>query len=187
MKNLIPLYLALVFAMPLCWGMDRGDSDEYRQWVLRKSAQKGLQSYKEMHDKIRTIIANRYTGMENLTEEEQAYLLKEYLLRDGETEDLSFTKQVFFERFLAWASLKNSSAKLISESGNIPSILPTSVLIDQILAKIESASHRNYRNNCAPSVPQVDKPLSLILPTEEIPFIFDDDEGSGYFSPERLS
>jgi hypothetical protein len=187
MKNLIPLYLALVFAMPLCWGMDHEDSDEYRKWVLHKTAQKGLLSYKKMHDTILTIIANRYTGMENLTEEEQAYLLKEYLLRDGETEDLSFTKQVFFERFLAWASLKNISATMVSKSESILSINPNSVPIDQILAKIEAAPHRNYRNNCAPSVPQVDKPLSLILPTEEIPFIFDDDEGSGYFSPERLS
>jgi hypothetical protein len=212
MKNLMPLYLALVCTMPLCWGMWPEDPDEYRKLVLHKSAQKGYVSYQEMHYKIRTIISNQYIGMEDLTEKEQNYLLKEFLLRDGDTQNLSFTEQVFFERFIAWTLLKNSSANLVSESKNIPSISPNSVFIDQILAKIEPFPHINYQNNCAPSAPEVDdlngnkqtlairkkntpepfsrnfsETLSIILPTEEIPLTFDEDEGSGYFFPERLS
>lgn len=182
------IYLTLCVAS-CCLGMqpqchshgefEREDPDELRKWVLTNTV---LQKSATLATKIRTIIANRYTGMEDLTENEQTYLLKEYRLRDGKTQDLSYTKQVFFERFIAWSSLKNISKNLVSESENIPSINPISVLIDQILAKIESASHINYQNNCAPSVPQSEY-LSTILPTEEIPFIIDGDNERSIYYP----
>jgi hypothetical protein len=193
MKNLIPLYLVLVCTMPLCWGI-RHDPDEWRRWVLEKSAQKNLQSYQEMRSKIKTIISNHYTGMEDLTEKEKNYLLKEFLLRDGDTQNLSFTEQVFFEKFITWASLKKISTNLVSESKNIPSISSNSVLIDEIMAKLLPT--QTTKITTPPSVPQnasepfsrnFSETLSTILPTEEIPFLFDDDEGSGYFFPERLS
>jgi len=60
----------------------------------------------ELEEKVKTLIMNRYEGLDTLSNDEQQTLMQDYQRKKELSEDLSYTREVFFEKLAEHVTAK---------------------------------------------------------------------------------